>query len=245
MRSARGRTTGHEPNTRRDFAVNARAAVHRHDEGDSGTVEERDAAAGTRDERRAPTFDNVFERWRHGCAKAGLGGELGASNAMLRTAAELQRLQLEALERTREAYEQAQARLAKARSLAEMSSVGMELAQANAEHALHYWGRAAEAVLHGSADGWADALALAGRAQGFGGETGRHWLDAAAQQRPAEALEAQLDQLVTPAAALPMLWPAQESVREALTLGTRAWHDWLAALPSVARPNGRAAPAAH
>jgi hypothetical protein len=225
--------------------VNARAVVRRHDEGDTGTVEERSATAGARHERRAPTFDNVLERWRHGCAKAGLGGELGASNAMLRTAAALHRLQLEAVERTRKAHEQAQGRLAKARSVAEMTSVGLQLAQTNAEDALHYWSRTAEITLRGSAEGWADALTLVTRAQGLGDETGRHWLDAAAKQRPAEALEAQLNQLVTPAAALPMLWPAQESVREAVTLGTRAWHDWLAVLPSAARSNGRATPTAH
>jgi hypothetical protein len=217
--------------------------VSRHGAGDHRTAEEGRATTGTRPERRAPTFENVLERWRHGCAKAGLGGELGASNAMLRSAAALHRLQLDAVERTRKAHEQAQGRLAKARSVAEMTSVGLQLAQTNAEDALHYWTRLAEIALRGSVDGWNDALSLVTRAQGLGDQTGRHWLDAAAQQRPAEALEAQLNQLVTPAAALPMLWPAQESVREAVTLGTRAWHDWLAALPSAARPDGT--PTAH
>jgi hypothetical protein len=223
--------------------VNARTAEPRHGEGDTRTTENGRATVAARPERRAPTFDNVLERWRHGYVKA--GGELGASNAMLRSAAALQRLQLEAVERARKAHEQAQGRLARAHGVAEMTSVGLQLAQTNAEDALHYWSRAAEIVLHGSVEAWSDALALAARAQGLGDETGRHWLDAAAEQRPAEALELQLNQLVTPAAALPMLWPAQESVREALTLGTRAWHDWLAALPSPARSNGRAAPTTH
>jgi hypothetical protein len=223
--------------------LNTSTSVRPHGERATGASGAPRAPTAKQAERRAPTFDNVLERWRHGCAKAGLGGELGASNAMLRSAAALYRLQLEAVERAHKAQEQAQGRLAKARNVSEVTSIGLQLAQTNAEDALHYWTRLAEIALRGSVDGWSDALSLVTRAQGLGDQTGRHWLDAAAQQRPAEALEAQLNQLVTPAAALPMLWPAQESVREAVTLGTRAWHDWLAALPSAARPDGT--PTAH
>ena len=224
--------------------MNARSSVRSEGERDTGTAAARRAPTAEQGERRAPTFDNVLERWRHGCAKAGLAGELGASNAVLTAAAALHRLQFETVDRMRRSHEQAQGRLAAARSVAEVADVGQQLARTNAEDALHYWSRTAEIVLRGGAQAWGDALAAFARAQTIGEETGRHWLDAAAEQRPAEALEVQLNQLVTPAAALPLLWPAQESVREAVTLGTRAWHDWFAALPS-AKSNGRMAPTTH
>jgi hypothetical protein len=213
-------------------------------ERDTGTAAARRAPTAEQDDRRAPTFDNVLERWRHGCAKAGLAGELGASNAVLTAAAALHRLQFETVDRMRRSHEQAQGRLAAARCVAEVADAGQQLARTNAEDALHNWSRTAEIVLRGGAQAWGDALAAFARAQTIGEETGRHWLDAAAEQGPAEALEVQLNRLVTPAAALPLLWPAQESVREAVTLGTRAWHDWFAALPS-AKSNGRTAPTTH
>jgi hypothetical protein len=71
--------------------LNTSTSVRSHDERGTASAAPR-APTAKQAERRAPTFDNVLERWRHGCAKAGLGGELGASNAMLRSAAALYRL---------------------------------------------------------------------------------------------------------------------------------------------------------
>jgi hypothetical protein len=192
-------------------------------------------AAQPQAERRSASFDNVADRWRQGWAQAGVSGELGASETLLRASLALQEVQAETVRRMQQAHTQAQAKLGAARSPAELARVGLELAQSEAEQALSHWSRTADIALRSAVDGWSAALALSLRAQAVSGEAGRHWLDAVTQQRPVEATQAQLDQLATPAAALPLLWPAQESVRQALTLGARAWNDWLAALPTASR----------
>jgi hypothetical protein len=42
-----------------------------------------------------------------------------------------------------------------------------------------------------------------------------------------ERIEAEVEHVVSPLAASPFAWPAQEATRQAMTLATAAWNDWL------------------
>jgi len=57
-------------------------------------------------------------------------------------------------------------------------------------------------------------------AQWFGGLS----KDSAGLQR----IEAEVDHVMSPVAASPFVWPAQEAARQAMSLATATWNDWLA-----------------
>ena len=71
------------------------------------------------------------------------------------------------------------------------------------------------------AAGWVQLNEAAWKAAGqwFGGLSG----DPAGLQR----LEAEVDHVANPVTASPLVWPAQEATRQAMTLATVAWNDWL------------------
>jgi len=71
------------------------------------------------------------------------------------------------------------------------------------------------------AAGWVELNGAAWKAAGqwFGGLGP----DGAALER----VEAEVDHVVNPLAASPFVWPAQEATRQAMTLATSAWNDWL------------------
>lgn len=218
--------------------MNAKSTSRRRGDSNGADAPHEDAA---RTERRAQTFDNVVQRWRHGCVKESLNSELGASGALLRGAQALRTMQADAAERTRVAHERAQAELASARSLPEVASLGLRLAQEDTQAALGYWSETMNIAVRSAVEGWSDALNALAKAQGLAGETSRHWLECAAQARPAETGEAEP---TSAAVGAPLLWPAPQTMRDAMALGARTWNDWLAALPSAA-PSGQPEPAAH
>jgi hypothetical protein len=184
-------------------------------------------------ERRAQTVDNVLERWRHGVVKQGLDSEIGASNAVLRAALALRRMQAEAAQRTQAAHEQAHERLGSARSVAEVASLGLALAQSDAQGALRYWSETMNIAMRSLVEGWSEAMGAFARAQGLAGETSRHWIDTTGRRgAAAESAEAESSSATPPLAAA--FWPTQETVRDAMNLGARTWNDWLSAMPSAA-----------
>ena len=42
-----------------------------------------------------------------------------------------------------------------------------------------------------------------------------------------QRIEAEVDHVMSPVAASPFVWPAQEAARQAMTLATATWNDWL------------------
>jgi hypothetical protein len=217
---------------------------------EAGPNREPDEAASAQEpaaERRALTVDNLLERSRHSAVKEGLGSELSASEALLRSALALREMQAQAAQRTREAHGQAQVRLRAARSVAEAAGIGLQLAQTDAQAALRYWGETSEILLRGALDGWADSLGALARAQALASESWRHWLNVAAQ--PAAATGDATESTVQPQPAAhaqpPLSWPTQDAVREAMTLGARSWNEWLSAMPSTNLFGGAASSSHH
>jgi hypothetical protein len=71
------------------------------------------------------------------------------------------------------------------------------------------------------AAGWVEFNEAAWKAAGqWFGEFAK---DGAGLQR----IEAEVDHVVNPWTASPFAWPAQEATRQAMTLATSAWNDWL------------------
>ena len=196
------------------------------------------SGAPTAAERREGSVDNVLERWSFGIAKEGVADEIGASNAVLRSAVALHEMQIDAARRTQATHEKAAEQLKSARSIAEVTSIGLMLAQADAEGAVRYWSEMAGIVAKGSFEGWSEAFKALTRANGIAQSLSQHWLGVMASANP-EMIQAQVEHATTPLTSSPLVWPAQEAVREAMTLGARNWNDWLgSAMPAMAQAIG-------
>ena len=203
-------------------------------------------AATHKNERRDDTFQNVIERWSFDVAKEGLNQELGTTNAVLRGALAIRDMQIDAAKRTHQTHEQAGKRVESARTLAELTSVGLMIAQADAEGAVRYWTEMAGIVARSSFETWNEAFGAFTRMQSVAATLGQHWLEAASAARP-ETLEAEVQHVTTPLTSSPFVWPAQEAVREAMTLGAKNWNDWLGStVPAMAQAlEAAAAPTRH
>jgi hypothetical protein len=191
-----------------------------------------DAAHDT--EHRDTSLDDAVERWQLGLAKEGLHDELTASNALLRGAQALREMQISAARSTQRAHAKAAEQLAAARSVSELSRVAMQLAQTDTEAALRYWTDWAGIAVRTGLDSWNDALGMFARAQALTQEAAQRWSDAAAAAKP-ETLQAQVEHVTTPLTASPLVWPAQEALREMVSLGSRPWW-WAASAPEAGRP---------
>lgn len=206
-----------------------------------------DAASGshsdtpaTTAERRESSIDNVLERWSFGVAKEGVADEIGVSNALLRSALALREMQIDAAKRTQATHEKAAEQLKSARSVAEVTSVGLMLAQADAEGAVRYWSEMAGIVAKGGFDGWSEAFRALTRTSGIAQSFSQHWLETMASAKP-ETVAAQVEHATTPVTSSPLVWPAQEAVREAMSLGARNWNEWLGStMPAMAQAIGAA-----
>jgi hypothetical protein len=88
-----------------------------------------------------------------------------------------------------------------------------------------------EAVTRQAAENWSMAAIGLLQLQGAASSTAMQWL--ALQGRfpvtaeAFEALEAEVEHVTNPLVASPLVWPAQEATRQAMTLATSAWNDWL------------------
>ena len=179
-------------------------------------------------ERRARSFDNVAARYGLDLAKRGHLDGFGASQALWQGVQALGRLQSEAAQRALQAHAQALRQVRAARSLIDVAAAGAALAQAQADSALRGWSDLAELLARAGAEQWNAALAACAGADGVARAAADHWLDTAHHARP-ETLEAQTEHVVNAASASPLLWPAQEAMREAMSFGTRHWQDWWSA----------------
>lgn len=71
------------------------------------------------------------------------------------------------------------------------------------------------------AEGWGDA-----QLSGFNGLS--RWAEVQAKLPTSpEVLEAEVEHVANPFTAGPMMWPAQEAMRQGMTLASSVWNDWL------------------
>jgi hypothetical protein len=195
----------------------------------------RKAAEPTRPAPAAPdardrTIDGALSAWSDNTARDLASWGLGAATAWLRTLEALRDVQLEAVREASRLQEEAAAQLASVQGAGDLAQVQLTLAQSAGQVAMRSASRLGEVATRQALDAWKDAADGLGRFQGAAWTSTAQWLGGLAQQ-PAdpELLEAEVEHVVSPVAASPFVWPVQEASRQALTLASSAWNDWLSA----------------
>ena len=98
----------------------------------------------------------------------------------------------------------------------DLASMGLDASTAyvqGVQMAFEFWKEGAAGWMQFNEAAWKAA------AQWFGGLS----KDSEGLQR----IEAEVDHVMSPVAASPFVWPAQEAARQAMTLATATWNDWL------------------
>ena len=99
----------------------------------------------------------------------------------------------------------------------DLASMGLDASTAymqGVQMAFDFWKEGAAGWMQFNEAAWKAA------AQWFGGLS--------KESADLERIEAEVDHVVSPMAASPFVWPAQEAARQAMTLATATWNDWLA-----------------
>jgi len=176
----------------------------------------------------AETLDNALDDWSQTTAKEQIAWEISAANAMLRNAQALSEAQLDSARRTQKAHEQAALQLEQAQDINELAAVQMSLARADAQSLLEHWSRIGQTATRGALEAWSEAMSGCARLQNAAVSSWLQWskLQQSVPANP-EVLEAEMEHVANPVAATPLVWPAQEATRQAMTLAASTWNDWL------------------
>jgi hypothetical protein len=173
-------------------------------------------------------IDAMLDDWSQSAAKEQIAWEISASNAVLRNAQALREAQLDATMRAQQAHEQCALQLEEANSINDLAVVQMSLAQAEAQSVFEYWAKLNESTTRGMLEACAEAANGCVRWQNAAWSA---WLRLsqlrALLPRNAEELEAEVEHVTNPVTASPLVWPALEATRQAMTLATNSWNDWL------------------
>jgi len=190
-------------------------------------------------EAAPPAIDSTLDAWSSQAARESLSWQIDTCRALLRGAKAVREAQVQAAERAEASYLKAAEQLLSARSVADIGSLQLELLRANAEESLQHLTHLGELATRG----WAETLQQA--AEGWTRLGAAAWEGALQWSRwqaslPASAdlVEAEMEHVTNPIAASPMVWPAQEATRQAMSLAAQTWNDWLGSLGSGAsRPH--------
>jgi hypothetical protein len=173
------------------------------------------------------TLDTVIDGYSEATAKEHLAWEIAACTAWLRGAQAVRETQLAASRRAQQAHEGAAERLRQARTPSDIAAVQLELARSNAEGALALAGELAQVAAKNVADLWAESANGLARLHGAALNGALQWRQVQARMPQDEAIEAEVDHVTSPIAASPLVWPAQEATRQAMTLAASTWNDLL------------------
>jgi hypothetical protein len=188
----------------------------------------RDTAVSATGSTSATTLDEALAAWSGDAGRtwAGLGLQLAA--AWLQGARAVREEQRAAAERAEAACLAAGQRLQSAADWQHAAAIQADLLREQLEDSVQ------TALRIGSL--WRDnTLALAGQcaegfvqaqASGFDNITRLAQVQAALPTTP-EVLEAEAEHLTNPLAAGPLMWPAQEAMRQGMSMATSVWNDWV------------------
>jgi hypothetical protein len=185
-----------------------------------------------------PTIDSTLDAWAAQFAREQLAWQIGISRALLRGAKAMREAQMQAAERAEAAYLKAGEQLLQARGVADIGALQLEMARAAGERVLLHAtrlgevsGRGLAETLEEAASGWTrlSAAAWDGLLQWS------RWQAWAAPQ--GELVEAEVEHVTNPIAASPMVWPAQEATRQAMSVAASTWNDWLNSWSATSRPH--------
>jgi hypothetical protein len=175
-----------------------------------------------------PTIDAAMEQWTDQATQDLAAWGLGASTAFMRSLQALQEVQLDAARETFKLQEQAVSQLASAHGATDVAQLQLALAQGGGQVAMQSMARIGEVATRQAFDAWKEVADGWGRFQGAAWTAAAQWLGGVSRQAPdPELIEAEVEHVVSPLAASPFVWPVQEASRQAMTLASSAWNDWL------------------
>jgi hypothetical protein len=185
------------------------------------------AAAAAADANDTP-IDIVLDDWSESAAKEQIAWEISATTVLLRSVEALREAQLEAARQAQEVHQQAAAQLKKAHGIGQLTAVQMELARADAEAAMQLMGKVGELTTKSALELWSES------ATGYVKMQNAAWSALvqfskvqATLPQSAEVLEAEVEHITNPITSSPLVWPAQEATRQAMSLAASTWNDWL------------------
>lgn len=162
-------------------------------------------------------------------SKAQLSLQIDTALAVLRSAQTLREAQLKASQQSQASHEQAARELESLDSFNDIARLQLLLARDNWQGAVSYWAQLGEFANGAAMQGWARTAEGLSKLTASLMSANLQWSQVRPLEAPvAEELEASVDHLVSPVIASPMLWPAQEAAREAMTFATSALNDWFA-----------------
>jgi len=191
-----------------------------------------DAASGRATEGSAttetPSLDATLDAWSTQTSREQLALEIATCSTLLHGARAVREAQMQAAEQAEKVYLQAAERLLTARSLQDLAGIQFELLKTDAESAVQYWSRLGELAARNAMDTFQEAAAGWVRlgSTAMAGFTEWTRLQSSLPQG-VEIVEAEVEHLTNPLAASPMVWPAQEATRQAMTLASSSWNDWM------------------
>jgi len=174
-------------------------------------------------------LDQVLDDLSQNAAKEQIAWEISTANAVLRNTQALSEAQLDTTMRVQQVHEKAAQQLEQAQGLNELAAVQMRLAQADLQTAFELWARFSQTAAVGAMQAVSEAVSSCARMQNAMLSSLTQWsrLSAALPSRPGVP-EAEVEHATNPVAASPMMaWPAQQATRQAMTMATTTWNDWL------------------
>lgn len=174
------------------------------------------------------TLDEVLNGWSESTVREQLRWQLSAVTAALRGTQQLGQAQDELSQQVIQGLERLDAELRDARNLSELASVGTSLARVDFNGLMRLctrltqlgtdqWLKLAQETGNGlvrlQSAYWESALSFCRLQTSLGGSS--------------EMIEAEVEHVLSPMAASPLMWPAQEATRQAAQLAANGWNDWL------------------
>jgi hypothetical protein len=174
------------------------------------------------------TLDEVINGWGERTAREQLRWQLAAVNAALRGAQQLGEAQAELSRQVMQGLEQVDHQLADARNLSDLATVQASLARADFDALLRLGTRLTEL----GTDQWLQLAQATGnglvRLQSAYWESALNFLRLQTHLGgSSEMIEAEVEHVLSPMAASPLVWPAQEATRQAAQMAANTWNDWL------------------
>ncbi len=180
------------------------------------------------DSERDTTLEGAIDAWSNSVGKEYLAWQIAACTSVLRGAQALRNAQLEAAQRAEAAHERAAKDLLTVASLGDLTNIQLELARADADGANQYWTEVSGVITRNLLESVGQLAEGLTRMNGALWNAATEWMKVqAALPQTADVLEAEVEHVTSPLAASPLMWPAQEATRQAMTLASSAWNDWI------------------
>jgi hypothetical protein len=176
----------------------------------------------------ASTLDEALAAWSGDAGRSWASFGLNLAAAWLQGARAIREEQRAAAERAEAACLATGQRLQRAGDWQHAAAIQAdflrEQVEDNMETALRLAGIARDSALklaNRMAEGWGDA-----QLTGFNGLS--RWAEVQSKLPTSpEVLEAEAEHMAHPFTAGPLMWPAQEAMRQSMTLASSVWNDWL------------------